>query len=355
MRYFAPLFLLLLMIIDSAPNVLAAQDVSCDARPTRLDQPWMRTGLSCLEEVINDPDAGELAFTALVTAPDGTLYAARPLSGEVFAFTDTDGDGLPESPQVVADGLTLPNALAYDKGALFIAGGSHIYRLRDGELETLVDDLPSGGGFWTGGLMVGGAGQLYVATGAPCDFCDPDDPARGAILQYAPDGSSREIVATGLRQPADLAVRGSDAWVLDSAPSGWFDTPDLDELNHIQYNSDFGFPYCIGRENTPALDGANCSNVTAPVVTFPTGSTPSGIAAYRGDAIPALEGKLLVVLSGAYNDLDLRGYQVVAADPQTGSYEALMPASPDVLGADFTVEEMNYRGIAQAIAATGFE
>ena len=73
---------------------------------------------------------------------------------------------------------------------------------------TLVDDLPSGGGFWTGGIAVGGDGRIYVATGAPCDFCVPDDPARGAVLSFALDGSDRQIVATGLRQPADLAFSG---------------------------------------------------------------------------------------------------------------------------------------------------
>ena len=51
------------------------------------------------------------------------------------------------------------------------------------------------------------------------------------------------------------------------------------------------------------------------------------------------------MLSGSYNDLDLRGYAVVAADPQTGTYAPLMPARPDDNPAsNFTLEEMNYRG-----------
>ncbi len=85
-----------------------------------------------MEEVINDPTLGELAFTALAAAPDGTLYAARPLAGEVWALADTNGDFLPDTPHLVADGLTLPNGLDYHDGALYISGGSHVYRLQDG-------------------------------------------------------------------------------------------------------------------------------------------------------------------------------------------------------------------------------
>jgi glucose/arabinose dehydrogenase len=349
LRYLVIIMLSLWLV---AP-VLARQDAAspqvpseCLSRATGREEPWIKAGSACLEEVINDPSAGELAFTALAVAPDGTLYAARPLAGEVLALTDTNGDLLPDTPQIVAEGLTLPNGLDYYDGALYISGGARVYRLQGGELETLVDDLPSGdGGFWTGGIAVSD-GRIYVATGAPCDFCAPDDSARGAILSYALDGTDRQIVATGLRQPADLAFQRSDLYVLDSARDGLFDTPDLDELNRVEQGANFGFPYCVGSTNTPDMPGDfDCANATPPLVAFPTASTPLGIAAYRGETIPALEGKLLVVLNGSYNDLSLRGYWVAIVDPVARTIESLMPTRPDAfVGSDFTVEQMNYRG-----------
>lgn len=343
MRYLtAIIFLCLLFGLGSGSDPVAAQPAACDFRPTRLDEPWMRTGLSCLEEVINTPEAGELAFTALATAPDGTLYAARPIEGQIFAFRDMDGDEMPDSPRVVADGLTLPNGLDFYEGALYIAGGAHVYRLRDGELETLVDNLPTGGGFWTGGIAVADA-RIYVAIGAPCDFCTPDDPERGAILSFALDGSDHQLVATGLRQPADLAFDGANLWVVDSARKGLFETPNLDEVNRVEAGANFGFPNCVGANVSDGADGM-CS-AAPPIIALPTGSTPTGIAAYRGDAIPSMQGKLLVVLNGSYNELDLRGYLLVAADPQTGTFEEIMPARPDDSpGSNFTAEQMNYRG-----------
>lgn len=346
MRYLV--MLLALVVVPAGSTSAQEVDPICYYRPHYLSQPWISIDLSCLEEVINDPSAGELSFTALAAAPDGTLYAARPLAGEVLALTDTDNDGLPDSLRVIAERLTLPNGLLFHNDALYISGGSHIYRWRDGVLDTLVDDLPSDGGFWTGGIAIGDDERLYVATGAPCDFCVPDDPARGAILSFALDGSDRRVVATGLRQPTDLAVVGESLWVVDSARAGLFDTPDLDEIDHLtldQIPVDFGFPYCIGVSSTPDLAGEDCTAVMPPAFALPTGSTPTGIVAYQGDAIPALDGKLLVTLSGSYNDLDLRGYLLIAADPATGTYMPVMPARPDnELSSDFTLEEMNYRG-----------
>ncbi|MCZ2096625.1 MAG: hypothetical protein LC121_10225, partial [Anaerolineae bacterium] len=71
MRY---LVLLLALVVAIPAASTSAQDVDpiCWYRPHYLSQPWIAVGMSCLEEVINDPSAGELAFTALAAAPDGT-------------------------------------------------------------------------------------------------------------------------------------------------------------------------------------------------------------------------------------------------------------------------------------------
>ncbi len=346
MRSIVVLFVIAFTFSPAALSL--AQTLPCGQRSTSRGDPWIQAGLACLEEPISDPAQGELGFTALAVAPDGTLYAARPLAGEVVAVTDSGGDGLPNQVQVIASGLTFPNGLDYHDGALYISGGAHVYRWQNGTLTTLVSDLPSGGGFWTGGIAVGDDGRIYVATGAPCDFCVSPDPARGAVLRFAPDGSDRRIIATGLREPTALTFMNGDLYVVDSARDGLFDTPDLDELDRVpldQTDTDFGFPYCVGLHNTPDLNGFDCSKATPPVVAFPTASNPSALAVYRGTAIPSLEGKLLVVLSGSYNNLDLRGYAVVTVDPQAGTYALLMPNKPDNSpGSNFTLEQMSFRG-----------
>ncbi len=313
-----------------APIHAASGLPPCEQRPTHVDPPWANGDLWCLEQVINDDSTGELGFTALTAAPDGTLFVARPLSGQIMALTDSNGDGLPDTAHKMADGLTLPNGLVYFEGALYISGGSKIYRLRGAKLETLVKDLPAGTGFWTGGLTIGPDKRMYIAIGAPCDFCISDDPARGSILSFALDGSDRQIVATGLRQPGDVAFRKDVLWTLDSARDA-LSTPDLDELNRVTPGAHFGWPYCFGRDNqrdTIAGD-FDCGKATAPALTFPTHSTPLRLTAYTSDTFPGIKGDLLVTLNGSSNQADVSGFTLVAIRFDNGdkpeAYRIIIP------------------------------
>ncbi len=319
---------------------------SCGDRATALSEPWIRIGLACLEQVIADPSAGELGYGAIAAA-DGALYAARPFTGEIVRLTDSDGDGLPDTPTIVARGLALPNALTWHAGALYVSGRGAVYRVDDdGAVTTLVDDLPTGE-FWAGGIAVW-EGRLFVGVGALCDSCpalsDARGLERGGVVSMALDGADQRIEAIGLRSPYALTVHDGGLYVSDSAPDGWMETPLLDEINRLTPGADFGFPACLGAGI--ALDGAGaCQGVTMPVLALPTGSLPVSMASYADDALPLLTGRLLVVLNGSHGRVDLRGYQVVAVDTETWTIADVMPARPDDSPISaFTPIEMSYRG-----------
>lgn len=266
----------------------------------------------CPEEILRDRQIEPLAFTAMEVAPNGTLFAARPLNGSVMAIRDSDGDGLPDSMATYADGLTLPNGLAFHKGDLYVAGGPNIYRISPaGRVETLVDDLPSGAGFWTGGLAIDSKDKLYVAVGAPCDNCVYAAPERGAILSMNLDGSERQLHASGFRNPADIALFRGQLWTLDSAPLQR-ERNALDELNLAQAGGWYGFPQCLGA-NKPNLGAADldCARSIPPVMQFGSGAKPSSLAAYPHDVMSGTADTLLVVLSGEPSQIDIVGYKVI--------------------------------------------
>lgn len=304
---------LVLAAVGSSPA--AAEEpvlLPCGDRPTQIDPPWVSATDWCLEKIIQDESGGELSFTALAAAPDGTLYAARPLAGEIYALTDGNGDGLPETATRLLEGLTLPNALAYANDSLYISGGPHVYVYRDERLTVLVNDLPTGTGFWTGGIAIGPDGRLYVGIGAECDACIPGDPARGTILSFAADGSDRQVIAEGLRQPAGLAFRDGVLWAGDTVRNGLDDIADLDELNRIETGTHYGWPYCIGGDNLPDLQSDfDCARAAKPALTLPTQSTPVALTTYSSSTLPAATDSLLVVLSGNYNRSVLTGYTLV--------------------------------------------
>lgn len=299
-----------------------AQDTSpiglpgCGERPGTITLPRINYNYYCLE-TITQTDAGRpFAYTALAFAADGSLYATRPLQGQLIHLSDRDGDGLPESEQVILSGLDKPNSLFMAADGLYIAGGAHIYRYADGDLTTLIDDLPSDTGYWTGGL-VAHEERLYVGIGVNCDDCQPTAD-RGIILSYALDGSDRQVVATGLHQPAALAVFQGDVWFTDIMPA---DDPQYphDEINRLVIGADYGYPACADECEPPIIPIAN-------------GYAPVALLAYEGEAFPNLEGQLLALLAGAERTAQLRGPDLVGFDLESERIiaEALFPYDPTV-------------------------
>ena len=275
----------------------------CTKRPTFSgNEIYVDNQRWCVELVIHALDIEPYAFTALEVAADGSLYAARPLAGEVMRLVDSDGDALPDAMQPFASGLSLPNGLALHEGDLYVAGGAFIWRIAaDGAVETLVDDLPAGSGFWTGGIAIGADERLYVAIGAPCASCAHEEPQRGVILRMNLDGSQREVFASGLRHPADLAFFRGSLWTLDSAP---LDLPGgVDELIRVSAGGWNGYPPC------PAE--SDCRDAAQPAMTFGAGAAPSSLAAYPHATHTGTENTLLVVLSGEPSQSDIVGYKLL--------------------------------------------
>lgn len=345
------LLLVVFLILSVAPAVFAQPEEPeelppCEQRISRLDTPPVDERHFCLENVSRSlpPYGGEMWFTALVTTPNGTLYTVRPHTGELFALTDSTNTGsLPHDLTLIAAGMTLPNALAYHEGILYIAGGAHLYhiqldRWQGGQPEILVDDLPSGAGFWTGGLAVGEDERIYVGIGANCDYCIPDDD-RGMILSFDLNGGDRKIVARGLRHPAGLTWYDGALWVTDTARDG-LTRGRYDELNRLEIGEDvphFGWPYCIGVDNTPDWPDAtfDCTQATAPVMTFPTHSTPLALAVYSSETLPELTGSLLIVQSGSSVTSIPDGYNLIAlpisATDEFGEAQIVLPYGGDLL------------------------
>lgn len=266
----------------------------------------------CVEGIVDDPTIEPMAFTALEVAPDGTLYATRPLAGKVMIIRDTNDDLFPDAMETFAEGLTLPNGLTYHDDLLYVAGGANLYTIdASGTVTTMVDDLPAGSGFWTGGITIGDDDRLYISIGAPCENCDYDDPQRGAILSMALDGSDRQTVATGFRNPADVEFYRGDLWTLDTSPRE-YDNHALDELNLVEAGGWYGFPKCLGNDTlNEDIESPTCDDVIQPRLIFGSNATPRSLASFPYDVLPGTKDTLIVVLAGEPTQVDFNGYKVV--------------------------------------------
>jgi glucose/arabinose dehydrogenase len=321
---------------------LRAQDLPrCGDREFIVSLPLSDPNLYCIERPVK-LEAGEWAATALIFTDDGTLYFVRPYSGELYALRDSNGDQLPDTPEMVADGMRLPAGLATDGTALYILGDGVLYRYQDETLTVLLDDLPSGRGFPASGIAVH-AGMIYLGIPMPCDFCEGDNPLHGTILRYDLASAERSIIARGLRYPAALAWYDNRLWVTDTGRDGLYTAQinrerwrNLDEINAFTPDSNtiphFGFPYCTG-DNQPDLSADfDCEQALAPILNSPTQSTPSALVVYQGTAFPHLRGELLVALAGSINLSQVRGFQILALDmvraDQRIQIETIAPTAP---------------------------
>jgi len=314
--------LLALAQTHAQDNDAAWDEARCFERPLHLERPRSYPYLWCLELIFHDSTTPILGFSALTVGDDGTLYGTRPLYGEVFAFEDTNDDDLPDSPRLIADGLTLPNGLDWHEGSLYLSGGKHIYRLNpdDGQVDVLVNDLPFDGGLWTGDVLVAPDERLYVGVSSKCDDCIPENPEQGAILSFDLEGGDRRIVAQGFRQPQGLMWYNDALWVTDTAPRSFLSATEtetrwLDEVNRIEIEGHYGFPYCVG-DSQPHVESQDfdCANALSPTVSLPTQSNPIAIIPYQNESGLPLNNQLIIALSGSSQAVDVRGYQIVSLE-----------------------------------------
>ena len=330
-----------MLLLMAAPLTVRSQSGStlpCTERETHVSRiPTASTEIFCLERVVELNNAPEMSFTALATFPDGRLFTISPTAGTLIEITDTNDDAVPDTPIILAEALERPASLTTYQDALYITGGSMVYRwTEDGGLETLVSDLPSGTGYWNGGIAVGGIEEnerLYVGVGARCDLCDEalNDTEHGVILSFALDGSDRQLIATGFLHPSGLMWYQDSLWVTDVSPQQ-LSTGRYDELNRINLSSlgdipDYGAPFCLA--GSTAIGSHNCDGTIPPVLTFSSGSNPIALTPYQGTAFTPYDGYLTIAFSGTAHASRMRGYTLEFFWPEGDTALTVVPAFPD--------------------------
>ena len=140
-------------------------------------------------------------------------------------------------------------------GWLYVAETGAVRRVRynalsrttQGELETIVSDLPTGG-HWTRTVRFGPDGWMYVSIGSSCNVCIEDDKRRAAIVRYRPDGTGEELYATGLRNSVgfDWQPRTGALFATDNGRDHLGDDLPPCELNRVDRGGFYGWPYAYG-------------------------------------------------------------------------------------------------------------
>jgi glucose/arabinose dehydrogenase len=262
---------------------------------------------------------------SLALSPSGTLFVGTRREGKVYAIVDADGDFRAERIITLAEGLQMPNGVAFRDGALYVAEVSRILRFADIERhldkapapEVITSDYPADEHHGWKFIAFGPDGRLYVPVGAPCNICLPEDEIYAAVTRLNPDGGGREIVARGVRNSVgfDWHPQSGELWFTDNGRDWLGENSPPDELNRLSaVGRHFGFPFCHGNGIVDPEHGidSGCDEFTPPVQELGPHVAALGMRFYRGTQFPPrYRNGIFIAEHGSWNRKVPIGYRVM--------------------------------------------
>lgn len=262
---------------------------------------------------------------SLCRSPGGTLYVGTRDEGKLYALVDTDRDYRADAQYTLAEGLNMPNGVAFRNGDLYVAEVSRILRFPG--IEQRLDDPPAPEVIYDGYpaethhgwkyIAFGPDGKLYVPVGAPCNICKSEDSVFASITRLNPDGTDREIVHRGIRNTVGFTwhPETGELWFTDNGRDWMGDDLPPCELNHApREGMHFGYPYCHGGDvpDPKFGDQRSCTEFTPPVQKLGPHVAPLGMEFYRGTQFPeAYRHQVFIAEHGSWNRSEKIGYRVV--------------------------------------------
>jgi len=266
------------------------------------------------------PDARSLALGA-----KGTIFVGSRKKRSVRAVVDEDGDGKADVVHVIADGLTMPNGVAFRNGSLYVAEVNRVLRFDDIEAKladppapvVVNDSFPSERHHGWKFIAFGPDGLLYVPVGAPGNIVASEDERYASIMRMMPDGKGLEVFASGVRNTVgfDWHPKTGELWFTDNGRDWLGDDAPPDELNHAPKKGlHFGYPYWHGKDiRDPDLgEGAKKEGFVPPARELGPHVAALGMRFYTGSMFPKEYGeRIFIAEHGSWNRSTAIGYRIM--------------------------------------------
>jgi glucose/arabinose dehydrogenase len=265
--------------------------------------------------------------TAFAFDAVGRMYVTSQ-DEHVYLATDENKDGRADNISVFASGYTFALGVAVQPstGDVYVSHQGVISVLRDdnGDHEAdgeriLAGDLPFDV-HQNDNLEFGPDGWLYLGVGSTCDACEDANPLSAAIVRFNVETGDREVFATGLRNPYDLAFQPGtgELFATDNGRDDLGMDAPFEELNHIVQGGNYGYPDCWNAGDQPG-----CEKTIPAVAFFEAHSSADGVDFYQGQDFPAeYRGNAFVTIFGSWLKTGVQtGIQRVVLSPDDNSSE----------------------------------
>ncbi|SNR94381.1 Glucose/arabinose dehydrogenase, beta-propeller fold [Belliella buryatensis] len=262
---------------------------------------------------------------SLALGDNGTVFVGNRQGNKVYALQDNNKDGKADKMYTLAEGLRMPNGVAFKGGHLYVAEVSKIHRFKDIEKnlatpksEIIFDQFPDKAHHGWKFIAFGPDGLLYVPIGAPCNICEPEE-IYATITRIDVNASTikPEIFAQGVRNTVgfDWHPDTKELWFTDNGRDMMGDDiPDC-ELNHApKKGMHFGYPYWhAGDVKDPEFGnkGKSKDAYAAPAAKLGAHTAPLGMRFYTGSQFPSqYKNSIFVAKHGSWNRSKKSGYQL---------------------------------------------
>jgi Raf kinase inhibitor-like YbhB/YbcL family protein len=289
------------------------------------------------------PFAKGLGNSRIIAVSDtGDVYVSRREEGDVLLLRDADGDGKADGAPIQVASRAQAHGLAIKDNRLYLVTVKEVFVAdikedgKLGELKLIIGDLPDAGQHPNRVLAFGPDGMLYISVGSTCNACNESNAENATMLRATPDGKSRAIFASGLRNTIgfDWNRQTGELWGLDHGIDLLGDEVQPEELNRLEQGKQYGWPHVFGAgdiypQSTPVggLTKEQWRDQSEPmVIGYTAHAAPMQMKFYSGSAFPAeYQGDAFATMRGSWNRNPASGYEIVRIHFENGQPKSIEP------------------------------
>jgi glucose/arabinose dehydrogenase len=251
-------------------------------------------------------------------------------------------NGKADKPPVQVAARAQTHGLAIKDGKLYLVTVKEVFvaDIKDdgtlGPLEMIIGDLPDSGQHPNRVMAFGPDGMLYISIGSTCNACNESNAENATIVRATPDGKSRTIFASGLRNTIgyDWNPSTGELWGLDHGIDFLGDEVQPEELNKLEQGKQFGWPHVYGKDginpqSTPpgGITKEQWRQQSVPMVLgYTAHAAPMQFKFYTGTSFPAeYSGDAFATMRGSWNRNPASGYEIVRIHYEDGKPQKIEP------------------------------